>query len=55
MTTPEASKNLGADSVKFTPDEVKELNASLSAIKVHGLRLSEAVLQFSGVEAPLKS
>jgi aryl-alcohol dehydrogenase-like predicted oxidoreductase len=48
-------ENLGADSVEFTPQELAELNRDLSAIKIQGARLPEAVLQFSGVEAPPKS
>jgi len=52
---PHLLENLGADAVKFTSAENAELNASLSAIEVQGARLPEAVLQFSGVEAPLKS
>ena len=48
-------ENIGADSVKFTPEEIAELNKSLSVIEIHGARLPEAVLQFSGVEAPAKS
>jgi hypothetical protein len=38
----------------FTPSEIAELNASVSAIKVQGARLPDAVLVFSGVEAPLR-
>jgi len=48
-------ENAGADSIKFAPEEIAELNTSLSAIEIRGARLPEAVLQFSGVEAPLKS
>ena len=48
-------QNIGADSLKFTPEEIAELNKSLSAIEIQGARLPEAVLQFSGVEAALKS
>lgn len=53
--TPHMIENLGADSVAFTSQEIAELNASVSAIQIHGLRLPEGVLGFSGVEAPLKS
>ena len=52
---PHMLENVGADSVKFTPEELAELNTSLSAIEIHGARLPETVLQFSGVEAPVKS
>jgi aryl-alcohol dehydrogenase-like predicted oxidoreductase len=48
-------ENLGADSVNFTSSEITELTSQLSAIEIKGLRLPEAVLQFSGVEAPEKS
>jgi hypothetical protein len=39
-------ENIGADSVPLLPSEVTELTAQLSAIKIQGLRLPEAVLQF---------
>lgn len=45
-------QNIGADAVRFTPDELAELNASVSAIDVRGQRLPDGVLAFSGVEAP---
>ena len=48
-------ENVGADSVEFTQEEVAELNTSVSAIKIQGERLPEAVLVFSGVEAPPKN
>jgi hypothetical protein len=44
--------NIGAGSVDFTPDEVKELNASASAIEIQGLRLPLFVLSLSGVYCP---
>jgi aryl-alcohol dehydrogenase-like predicted oxidoreductase len=52
---PHMLENIGADSIKFTPEEITELNTSLSVLKVQGARLPETVLQFSGVEAPVKS
>ena len=52
---PHLLENIGADSIKFTPEEITELNRSLSVLKIQGARLPEAVLQFSGVEAPVKS
>jgi aryl-alcohol dehydrogenase-like predicted oxidoreductase len=52
---PHLLENVGAAAVAFTPAEVAELNASLAGIKIHGLRLPPQVLEFSGVEAPLKS
>lgn len=48
-------ENTGADTVKFTPDELTELNRAVAAIKVHGARLPDFVQVFSDVEAPPKS
>lgn len=47
-------ENVGATDVKFTPNELAELNAELNAIEIRGQRLPDRVLGFSGVEAPLK-
>ncbi len=47
-------ENSGAGSVRFTPSEISELNAAVRAIEVKGQRLPDAVLAFSGVEAPMK-
>ena len=47
--------NIGAGAVRFTSEEVAELNAAVGATQVHGARLPEAVLVYSGVEAPAKS
>ncbi|MFB9134482.1 aldo/keto reductase [Vibrio olivae] len=47
-------ENVGATDVKFTPNELTELNAELNAIEIRGQRLPDGVLAFSGVEAPLK-
>jgi aryl-alcohol dehydrogenase-like predicted oxidoreductase len=47
-------QNIGADAVRFTPSELAELNAAVSAVEVRGARLPEQVLAFSGVEAPAK-
>jgi len=47
--------NNGAAAVRFTPAELAELNASVSAIQIRGQRLPDQVLVFSGVEAPPKS
>jgi aryl-alcohol dehydrogenase-like predicted oxidoreductase len=49
------SENIGATAVRFTDSEIAELNRSLSAIRVRGARLPDAVKVFSGVEAPSKS
>jgi aryl-alcohol dehydrogenase-like predicted oxidoreductase len=48
-------ENIAAAAVRFTPPELAELNASVSAIKIEGARLPEPVLAFSGVEAPPKN
>jgi aryl-alcohol dehydrogenase-like predicted oxidoreductase len=48
-------ENIGAAAVRFTAPEVAELNRSVSAIQVRGARLPDAVLVYSGVEAPPKS
>ena len=45
-------ENTGAADVRFTPDELDELNAELSAIEIRGQRLPDGVLSMSGVEAP---
>lgn len=52
--TPHLLDNLGADAVRFTPEEVRELNAALARTPVHGARLPAGVLRLSGVEAPAK-
>lgn len=49
---PHMLENIGAANVAFTPAEVTELNAAVAAIEIKGLRLPEAVLAFSDVEAP---
>src|SRR3954471_20805087 len=46
--------NSGSDKVRFTPAELGELNSAVRAIEVKGQRLPDAVLAFSGVEAPPK-
>lgn len=37
-------QNVGASSVVFTPDELKELNASVSSIHIQGKRLPDGIL-----------
>jgi aryl-alcohol dehydrogenase-like predicted oxidoreductase len=49
---PHLLENIGAASVTFTAAEIAELNAAVAAIEVRGQRLPDAVLAFSGVEAP---
>ena len=51
---PHMLDNIGAGTVLFTPDEVKELNAALARTPVHGARLPGMVLSLSNVEAPPK-
>ena len=48
-------ENIGAVAIRFTPPELGELNASVSAIKIEGARLPEPVLALSGVEAAPKN
>jgi aryl-alcohol dehydrogenase-like predicted oxidoreductase len=52
---PHMLENIGAASVRFTPSELAELNASVSAVQIRGARLPEQVLAFSGVEAPARN
>ncbi|WP_221393596.1 aldo/keto reductase [Dyadobacter sp. NIV53] len=47
-------ENNGADSVKFTVDELTQFNTELAKIEIKGARLPEFVLAFSDVEAPVK-
>jgi len=47
-------ENSGAAGVRFTPAELAELNSAVRAIDIRGQRLPDAVLVFSGVEAPPK-
>jgi aryl-alcohol dehydrogenase-like predicted oxidoreductase len=47
-------ENAGAAGVRFTLSEISELNSGVRAIEVKGQRLPDAVLAFSGVEAPMK-
>jgi len=51
---PHLLDNVGADAVRFTPEEIRELNAALLRTPVHGARLPAMVLSLSGVEAPPK-
>ena len=44
--------NVGAMAVRFTPAELRELNAAVAAVGVQGDRLPPPVQAFSGVEAP---
>jgi aryl-alcohol dehydrogenase-like predicted oxidoreductase len=51
---PHLLDNLSADAVRFTPAELRELNAAIARFPVHGTRLPAGVLRLSGVEAPAK-
>ena len=51
---PHLLENLGADAVRFTRDEVRELTDALDHTPVRGARLPAMVLSLSGVEAPAK-
>jgi aryl-alcohol dehydrogenase-like predicted oxidoreductase len=48
-------ENIGAASIRFTPSELAELNASVAAVQIRGARLPDQVLAFSGVEAPARN
>lgn len=52
---PHMLENIGAVSIRFTPEEIGELNSAVKAIEVRGQRLPDAVLAFSNVEAPEKN
>jgi aryl-alcohol dehydrogenase-like predicted oxidoreductase len=47
-------ENIGAAQVRMSSAEIAELNAAAAAIEIRGARLPDAVLVFSGVEAPPK-
>jgi hypothetical protein len=47
-------ENVGAAAIRFTPAELAEFNAAVSAIGIRGARLPDSVLVFSDVEAPPK-
>jgi len=47
-------QNIGSAGIRFSQSELAELNAAVRAIEIKGQRLPEAVLAFSGVEAPPK-
>lgn len=46
--------NNGAASVRFTSEEMHEIQTALAQMPVHGARLPAGVLSLSGVEAPAK-
>lgn len=47
-------ENTGAADVRFTSDEIAELNAAVRAIEIKGQRLPDGILGLSGLEAPKK-
>jgi len=51
---PHLLDNVGADAIRFTSEEIRELNAALLRTPVHGARLPAMVLSLSGAEAPAK-
>jgi aryl-alcohol dehydrogenase-like predicted oxidoreductase len=51
---PHMTENTGSAALRFTPAELAELNSAVRAIEIRGQRLPDAVLVFSGVEAPPK-
>lgn len=46
------TENLGAASISFTAQELQQLNAAVSVIRIQGERLPPPVMALSGVEAP---
>ena len=52
---PHMLENIGAGAVRFSAAELTELNRAVAAIQIRGARLPDAVLVYSGVEAPTKS
>jgi aryl-alcohol dehydrogenase-like predicted oxidoreductase len=48
-------ENIGAGAVRLSTAELTELNRAVAAIQIRGARLPDAVLVYSGVEAPTKS
>jgi aryl-alcohol dehydrogenase-like predicted oxidoreductase len=52
--TAHMAENTGAANVSFTSGEIADLNAAVRAIEIKGQRLPDAILAFSGVEAPTK-
>lgn len=48
-------ENIGAATISFTPEEIGELDTAVAAVELRGQRLPDAVLAFSGVEAPARN
>jgi aryl-alcohol dehydrogenase-like predicted oxidoreductase len=51
---PHMIENTGAGAVRFTPEEVTELNRAVAAIPIRGARMPPAVQAWSDVEAPAR-
>ena len=51
---PHLIDDLGGDAVKFTPEELRDLNAALNRTSVQGARMGQFILSLSNVEAPPK-
>ncbi|WP_241687808.1 aldo/keto reductase [Janthinobacterium sp. 17J80-10] len=51
---PHMLENIGASTVRFSADELAELDRSVASIQIRGARLPDAVQVFSDVEAPPK-
>jgi aryl-alcohol dehydrogenase-like predicted oxidoreductase len=51
---PHLIDDLGGDAVKFTPEELRDLNAALNRTPVRGARMGQFILSLSNVEAPPK-
>jgi len=47
-------ENIRASSVTFTVDEIRQINAQVAAVQIHGARLPDFILNGTGVEAPEK-
>ncbi|MFE9680889.1 hypothetical protein [Streptomyces sp. NPDC006285] len=47
-------ENIGAEEVRFSRDELQELNAAVARITIHGDRLPPDALAMAGVEAVLR-
>lgn len=52
---PHMLENIAAAAVTYTASELAELNAGVAAVAVRGQHLPDAVLAYSGVEAPPKN
>jgi len=51
---PHLVEDLGADAVRFTPEELRDFNAALTRTPVQGARMGRGILSLSSVEASPK-